>query len=222
MESRDCVFFEEKEYPITAVYAPRHRTVGLTIKPTEEVILRMPPGYPKEEALSFAQSKTDWIAKHVHRFRAQNAPERRYANGDTIPFLGTVYTVRRKEGKSVCATFSDTDLEITIPDGFSEEEAIEMARTAVIYLFRREGISNLKPEVETEAEPLFSHLFPIDVMDCHQSFCWCTVSAIKEAWLFVGCAISPHHRFGISRNHNRLRGRCVGHFTPSPFSWSFS
>lgn len=147
MEGTDFVRYNGEEYPLTMAYSAKRRTVGLTIKPTGEVLLRIPLGYPKEEALSFAQSKADWIAKHVIKFRAQEKPSRTYKDGDMISFLGTRYTIRRREGKSARACFNGTNLEITIPLRFNEKDATEMARIAVIYLFRRIGIERLKPEV---------------------------------------------------------------------------
>jgi len=151
MEGTDFVLYEGEEYPLTLAYSTKRRTIGLTVKNTGEVLLRIPLGYPKEEALTFAQSKADWIAKHVLKFRAQIKPARTYNDGDTISFLGFPYTIRRKEGKSARASFNGTDLEITIPAEFNEKDATETARIAVIYLFRRTGIERLKSEVEKYA-----------------------------------------------------------------------
>lgn len=152
MEGTDYVQYNGEKYPITLTYSAKRRTVGLTVKSTGEVLLRIPLGYPENEALSFAQSKADWIAKHVLKFRAQERPSRTYDDGDTIPFIGSLYTIRRKEGKSARAFFNGTDLEITIPAGFNEEDADEIARTAVIYLFRRTGAERLKPEIKKYAQ----------------------------------------------------------------------
>lgn len=151
MESTDVVVYDGEEYPITLIYSNKRRTVGLTVKRDGAVLLRIPLGYPKEDAMVFARSKADWIAKHVLKFRAQETPVRQYADGDEIPFLGATYTIRRKEGSPARAIFNGTTLEITIPAEFNEKDSREIARTAVIYLFRRIGTERLKPDVEKYA-----------------------------------------------------------------------
>ena len=152
MKGTKFVEYNREKYPITLTYSAKRRTVGLTVKATGEVLLRIPLGYPEEDALSFAQSKADWIAKHVIKFRAQEKTARTYNDGDTISFLGSLYTIRRREGTNARAIFNGTDLEITIPASFNETDATKTARAAIIYLFIRTGIERLKPEVEKYAK----------------------------------------------------------------------
>lgn len=146
------VEYEGETYPVTLVYSVKRRTLGLTVKADGSVIVRMPPGYPEADALAFAQSKAEWIAKHVTRFKVRTAPAHQYQDGDTISFLGTEYTIRRVAGNVARAEFSGTELLITIPPEFAEDDAIELARTAVIFLFRREGTARLKEETACWAE----------------------------------------------------------------------
>ncbi|HJJ39388.1 MAG TPA: SprT family zinc-dependent metalloprotease, partial [Methanocorpusculum sp.] len=105
-----------------------------------------------EEALAFAQTKAAWIAKHAEMFRAREVPHRKYAEGENISFFGRVYTIRRREGNAVRASFSSDELVLTIPADFTEAEAEDACRAAVIYLFRREGTAVLKPFAEKYAK----------------------------------------------------------------------
>ncbi|HJJ30832.1 MAG TPA: SprT family zinc-dependent metalloprotease [Methanocorpusculum sp.] len=152
MERAECVFFEGREYQITPVWSAKRRTVGITVKTDGTVLLRMPAGYPLEEALAFAQTKAAWIAKHTERFSAREVPHRKYAEGEIIPFFGRTYTIRRKAGSTVRASFSGDELVLTVPADFSDDEAEDACRAAVIYLFRREGTAVLKPFAEKYAK----------------------------------------------------------------------
>ena len=87
MECAEHISFEGKEYPITLIYSAKRRTVGITVKRDGTVLLRIPFGYPPEDALSFARSKAAWIAKHIEKFRAREVPHIRYADGDEIPTI---------------------------------------------------------------------------------------------------------------------------------------
>lgn len=151
MEHAESIIFEGKEYQITPVWSAKRRTLGITVKTDGTILLRIPLGYPLEDALSFAQSKAAWIAEHTERFRAREVFHRRYADGDEISFFGKIYTIRRGAGKTVRASFSGDELILSVPEDFSETEAEDACRTAVIFLFRREGTAVLKPFAEKYA-----------------------------------------------------------------------
>lgn len=151
MNGADCVVFDGEEYPVTVVFSDKRHSIGLTVKPTGEVVLRVPQGHPREEGIAFARSKAAWIAKHVERFRSREVLHRHYAEGEVISFFGEEYTIRRTSGKYVKAAFSGAELLLTVPEDFSAEEAEDACRSAVIYLFRREGTAKLKPLAEKYA-----------------------------------------------------------------------
>lgn len=161
MNGRDSVVFDGAEYPVSVVFSPKRRTIGLTVKADGEVVLRVPENASREEALSFAQSKAEWIVKHLERFSRREIPHRGYADGDVISFFGKEYVIRRAAGRCVSARFEEDAgdeaggrsrvLLLTVPEDFSADEAEEACRSAVMYLFRREGTRRLKPFAEKYA-----------------------------------------------------------------------
>ena len=179
MNGRDSVVFDGAEYPVSVVFSPKRRTIGLTVKADGEIVLRVPKNASREEAIAFAQSKAEWIVKHLEQFAARQVPHQGYADGDTIPFFGETYVIRRVSGRCVSARFAvepGTEgsgkeaggeaedapesgaesaprvLLLTVPEDFSAEEAEDACRSAVMYLFRREGTRRLKPFAEKYAK----------------------------------------------------------------------
>ena len=148
----ESIVYGGKEYQITPVWSAKRSSLGISVKEDGTVLLRIPSGYPLEDALIFAQSKAAWIAEHAERFRAREVPHRRYAEGDEISFFGKTYTIRRSVGPTVRASFSGDELLLSVPEDFSEAEAENACRTAVIFLFRREGTAVLKPFTEKYAK----------------------------------------------------------------------
>lgn len=49
----------------------RRKTVAIQITPGGEVVLRCPNRMPKQEVLRFAESKRDWIEKHLAKLSAK-------------------------------------------------------------------------------------------------------------------------------------------------------
>ena len=138
-----AVVFDGEEIPVTVVRSPRRRTVGITVKESGEVILRIPPNVTEAEALRFAQEKAEWIAKHRVRFAKRKRPVREYADGDVLPFFGRELTICRAEGKTVRAEIDKSTLRLTGPPGTDSA----VFRDAVIFLFRREALRLLRPLV---------------------------------------------------------------------------
>ncbi|HJJ87358.1 MAG TPA: DUF45 domain-containing protein, partial [Methanocorpusculum sp.] len=134
-----AVVFDGEDIPLTIIRSARRKTIGLTVKESGEVILRIPPHITEEKAVSFAQSKAKWIVRHRLKFQSRTQVERFYADGEKIPFLGRELTIRRIEGDKVRAEISDGELLLTGP----AETGTDVFREAVIFLFRREGVKLL-------------------------------------------------------------------------------
>jgi len=137
------VMFAGEEIPITVVRSARRRTVGITVKESGEVILRIPPHVTEDEALFFAQEKAEWIFRHREKFAARERVVREYADGDVMPFFGRKLTISRVEGPVVRAEIAGDTLRLTGPFGTDAS----VFREAVIFLFRREGLKLLRPLV---------------------------------------------------------------------------
>ncbi|HJJ65894.1 MAG TPA: DUF45 domain-containing protein, partial [Methanocorpusculum sp.] len=143
-----AVVFDGEDIPLTIIRSARRKTIGLTVKESGEVILRIPPHITEEKAVSFAQSKAEWIVRHRLKFQSRTQVERFYADGEKIPFLGRELTIRRIEGDKVRAEISDGELLLTGPAGTEAD----VFREAVIFLFRRGGLKHLRPIVSEVAK----------------------------------------------------------------------
>ena len=64
------VEFAGEVIPISVVRSARRRTVGITVKESGEVVLRIPPQVSEADALRFAQEKAEWIVRHREKFAA--------------------------------------------------------------------------------------------------------------------------------------------------------
>ena len=98
-----AVVFDGEEIPLTVIRSAKRRTIGLTVKESGEVILRIPPHVTEEKAVSFAQSKAEWIVRHRLKFESRKRVERYYAEGETIPFFGRELKIRCVEVDKVRA-----------------------------------------------------------------------------------------------------------------------
>ena len=84
-----AVVFDGEDIPLTIIRSARRKTIGLTVKESGEVILRIPPHVTEEKAVSFAQSKAEWIVRHRLKFQSRTQVVRFYADGEKI---GTTVT----------------------------------------------------------------------------------------------------------------------------------
>lgn len=149
----DAVMIDGREVPVTLVFSTRRRTLGISVKPTGEVVIHAPARISREEALAFAQEKSAWIARHRETFLARPKIVRGYADGEKIPFFGRELTIQRTayEGKTIRARLEDKTLSLMIPSFLSEEDAEASARDAVIFLYRRAGAAALEEFVQKYA-----------------------------------------------------------------------
>lgn len=143
-----AVVFDGDEIPLTVIRSERRKTIGLTVKESGEVVLRIPPHVSEEKAISFAQSKAEWIVRHREKFESRKRVERHYAEGEMIPFFGQELTIRRVDGDKVRAEILGDELRLTGPAG----TGADVFREAVIFLFRREGAKLLRPIVSEVAK----------------------------------------------------------------------
>ena len=142
------VEFAGEVIPISVVRSARRRTVGITVKESGEVVLRIPPQVSEADALRFAQEKAEWIVRHREKFAARKKQTREYAEGDVIPFFGRELTIRRVEGKTLRAELDGDVLRLFAPEGTDAAGF----REAVVFLYRREALRLLRPLVSSVAE----------------------------------------------------------------------
>lgn len=78
-------------YTVRLVRKPK-QGVRLTITRQGELRLTAPMAYSQAEAIAFIEQHLDWIAKHLERFKAQQALEP--ADYSQLHYLGTCYPTR--------------------------------------------------------------------------------------------------------------------------------
>ncbi|MDD4454301.1 MAG: SprT family zinc-dependent metalloprotease [Candidatus Methanomethylophilaceae archaeon] len=74
-------------------------TLGLTVKPDQSVILRIPVRIAEDEILRFLSRKEEWIYRQLLHFEAYQpaTPTRKFIGGETHLFLGRAYRLRIME-----------------------------------------------------------------------------------------------------------------------------
>lgn len=159
----DTVTYKGEEIPFTILSSEKRRTIGITVKQTGEVVVRVPVHVSQEKIVSYIQSKADWIAKHRTRFLSRGVCHRTYADGETLPYYGRELTISRTAGDCLKANIIGDSLLMTVPSTLTEEETILGLRDAVIYLYRREGLNTLKPIVKKYADLLGIEAPPVRV-----------------------------------------------------------
>ena len=93
------VGFRGKWLPLSIKRSER-KTFGLTVKPDQEVIVRVPVTAGDEAIDRFLDRKENWIYRqliHFEQFQPKS-PERRYISGETHYYLGKPYRLRINEG----------------------------------------------------------------------------------------------------------------------------
>ncbi len=135
--------FDGEEILVTVVRSARRKTLGITVRESGEVVLRLPPQVSEAEGMAFVEEKAEWICRHRKRFACREKLERTYADGEMISFCGRELIIRRTEGKTVRAEIAGDTLRLSGPAGTQPS----VFRDAVIFLFRREGVRMLRPLV---------------------------------------------------------------------------
>ena len=108
----DTVTYEGEEIPLTILSSGKRRTIGITVKQTGEVVVRVPVHLSREKILSFVQSKADWIAKHRTRFLSREVCHRTYTDGETLPYYGRELTISRTAGDCLKANIIGDSWEV--------------------------------------------------------------------------------------------------------------
>jgi len=139
---------EGMKIPVTIIYSAKRRTVGITVKQDGKVVVHAPEKYSCEKVISIASEKAEWIVKHRTNFLSREPISRAYAMGDILPFYDRNMVIQRVSGSSFRARIDGDSIIVSVPDGFPEKEVINGCREAVVYLYRREGLSVLRPLIE--------------------------------------------------------------------------
>lgn len=113
----------------------KRRTVALRVT-REAVVLHAPYGVPEPELLRWVQEKRDWIEKAMAQVASRVPTERRFADGETLSYLGRTLTIRRVARRDVVLV-GDT---LEIPDLPTDK-----VRTLVAAWFRARTLEVFTP-----------------------------------------------------------------------------
>lgn len=96
----ESIQFGSKKIPFHLSFSPR-KTLGITITPDMNVVVRAPTGTSLEKVKEKVKSKAAWILKQQCYFLNYHpkTPRRKYVSGETHLFLGRQYLLQVKVGQ---------------------------------------------------------------------------------------------------------------------------
>ncbi|MGC8492659.1 MAG: M48 family metallopeptidase [Syntrophobacteraceae bacterium] len=80
----------------------RRKTLSITVHPDNRVIVHAPTTCPKTSIARFIEQKSDWVRKtfEANLQRRCQVVGRKFATGDTLPYLGKNYILLVEQGNS--------------------------------------------------------------------------------------------------------------------------
>ncbi|MCP1662189.1 MULTISPECIES: M48 family metallopeptidase [Methanocalculus] len=133
------VTIDGREIPYENVVNPRRKRVAITINDDLSVEIRSQKHLREDAAIALIRSAENWIADALRRkeIDLQKRPQRRYADGETISYLGRTLTVRQLKGETaVSARIWKDQLQIRLPPHTVPVEADETIRGLVMDAYR--------------------------------------------------------------------------------------
>ena len=107
-----------------------------------QVILRIPVWEPKDKALEFLRSKTDWIKKNVSREKPEHGFQS-YEDGEQISLLGKVYTLRLVQSNVFSEPyFSESEIVVYVSEDMPKER-IKLLVDRLIGDFTKKSVSEV-------------------------------------------------------------------------------
>jgi predicted metal-dependent hydrolase len=92
--------------PIDRLVRSRRKTVALVIERDGRLTVRAPLRLSVPRIQEFVDSHADWIAKNLARLQAAPPlPAQRYADGETLPYLGQAYPLSIVPARRPALTF---------------------------------------------------------------------------------------------------------------------
>ncbi len=117
------IAFGTTAIPYKVTFSER-RTLGITVLPSGEVVLKAPQGATREQIEAKLSKRAAWIIKQQNYFLSfgERTPAKRYVSGESHHYLGKQYLLRVTEGEPSSAKYKGRYFEvICTPKSRAEE-----------------------------------------------------------------------------------------------------
>jgi len=113
----DCIQFGKRQIQYTLEYTQR-KTLGITVTPEMEVLVKAPAHASPEEVKERVRKKALWIIKQQSYFLTfqPRTPERKFVSGETHLYLGRQYQLKIIQGSAEIVTIRGPHIEVITPD----------------------------------------------------------------------------------------------------------
>ncbi len=111
------VTYGSQEIAFCVQYSPR-KTLGITVTPDMDVIVKAPIDAPMEKVNAVVRKKAAWILKQKRFFLAYHpkTPPRRYVSGETHLYMGRQYRLKVLIAEETSVKLKGRYLEVSTPD----------------------------------------------------------------------------------------------------------
>jgi len=92
--SRDGEVAASHGFAYEIVRRPRRTRPAISVSRDLKVRVLLPARAPESVARQLACDKADWVRRKLAEFRARTPPERRWVDGETLPWLGREHPLR--------------------------------------------------------------------------------------------------------------------------------
>jgi len=118
--------FGSKKIEFYVEYSNR-KTLGISVNPKMEVIIRAPVGTKQEKIKEIVRKKAPWIIKQQGFFLGfyPKTPDRKYISGETHLYLGRQYKLRIIKGKKDDIHFKGRELQVHKKENSSVKKIFE-------------------------------------------------------------------------------------------------
>lgn len=119
------VQFGSKKIEFYLEYSNR-KTLGISVNPEMEVIVRAPAGSSQEKITEIVKKKAPWIIKQQSFFLGfyPKTPSRKFVNGETHLYLGRQYKLRIIKAKRADIHFKGREIQIHTKENSSTKKIL--------------------------------------------------------------------------------------------------
>ncbi len=171
------VSIKGREIPYRIFRSRRNRHVRLTVSARNGLRISAPPGYPREDLLSFVVEKTDWIDKRIREYEQKvEMHGEHWTDGSSLLLFGDSRLLRVYENpgaKRLRAEFVEGGFHVSIPETVTGD--IAAIRDLLMDWYRKAAHTFLPDRVRFHADRM--GVFPSRMTIRNQRSRWGSCSA---------------------------------------------